>query len=109
MCHLAHRIVRAFLAAKGVIIFQHQCAEVGQLDFHIRMQMPEIESAAAYILARATKRDSQQVTFCKFRRAVQRARDRYKNLCPVEDEHHLGSFKCAASHVVLKFELIHPM
>lgn len=51
MCHLAHRIVRAFLAAKGVIIFQHQCAEVGQLDFHIRMQMPEIESAAAYILA----------------------------------------------------------
>lgn len=50
MCHLAHRIVRAFLAAKGVIIFQHQCAEVGQLDFHIRMQMPEIESAAAYIL-----------------------------------------------------------
>lgn len=45
MCHLAHRIVRAFLAAKGVIIFQHQCAEVGQLDFHIRMQMPEIESA----------------------------------------------------------------
>lgn len=46
MCHLAHRIVRAFLAAKGVIIFQHQCAEVGQLDFHIRMQMPEIESAA---------------------------------------------------------------
>lgn len=55
MCHLAHRIVRAFLAAKGVIIFQHQCAEVGQLDFHIRMQMPEIESAAAYILARATE------------------------------------------------------
>lgn len=49
MCHLAHRIVRAFLAAKGVIIFQHQCAEVGQLDFHIRMQMPEIESAAAYV------------------------------------------------------------
>lgn len=55
MCHLAHRIVRAFLAAKGVIIFQHQCAEVSQLDFHIRMQMPEIESATAYILARATE------------------------------------------------------
>ena len=33
----------------------------------------------------------------------------YKNLCPVEDEHHLGSFKCAASHVVLKFALIPPL
>lgn len=53
--HFAHRIVCTFLTAKGIIILQHQCAKVGQFDLDIRMQMSEIEPAAAYVLARATK------------------------------------------------------
>ena len=106
MRHLPDRVIGPLLSTQGIVILKLESSQVLLLDFHVGMQVSEIEPSATDVFTGATKRNCLQVAFCQFGRTMKRARDGNENLCSVEDEHHLWSFKTAASHDVLKFALI---